>query len=45
MIRRENTRSIRVAERLGMTPLREDLLFDIPVVVHSVDRGDVHGAE
>jgi len=38
MIRPENTRSIRVAERLGMTPRREDLLFDIPVVVHSVDR-------
>ena len=38
MIRPENARSIRVAERLGMSPLREDLLFDIPVVVHSVDR-------
>ena len=38
MIRPENARSIRVAERLGMRPLREDLLFDIPVVVHSVDR-------
>jgi RimJ/RimL family protein N-acetyltransferase len=38
MIRAENTRSIRVAERLGMTPLREDTLFDVPVVVHSVDR-------
>ena len=38
MIRPENARSIRVAERLGMTPRREDLLFDIPVVVHSVDR-------
>jgi len=38
MIRADNTRSIRVAERLGMTPRREDLLFDIPVIVHSVDR-------
>ena len=39
MIRPDNARSIRVAERLGMTPRREDLLFDTPVVVHSVDRG------
>ncbi len=36
MIRAENTRSIRVAERLGMTPLRDDVLFDVPVIVHSV---------
>jgi RimJ/RimL family protein N-acetyltransferase len=38
MIRAENTRSIRVAERLGMTPLRDDVLFDVPVIVHSVSR-------
>jgi RimJ/RimL family protein N-acetyltransferase len=38
MIRPANTRSIRVAERLGMTPLRDDVLFDVPVVVHAVDR-------
>jgi RimJ/RimL family protein N-acetyltransferase len=38
MIRPGNARSIRVAERLGMTPLREDTLFDSPIVVHSVDR-------
>jgi RimJ/RimL family protein N-acetyltransferase len=38
MIRPDNARSIRVAARLGMTPRREDLLFDVPVVVHSVDR-------
>jgi RimJ/RimL family protein N-acetyltransferase len=38
MIRADNTRSMRVAERLGMTARREDVLFDIPVIVHSVDR-------
>jgi RimJ/RimL family protein N-acetyltransferase len=38
MIRPVNERSIRVAERLGMTPLRDDVLFDSPVVVYSVDR-------
>jgi len=38
MIRPDNARSIHVAERLGMTPRREDLLFDVSVVVHSVDR-------
>ena len=38
MIRADNERSIRVAERLGMTPRRDDLLFDMPVVVYSVDR-------
>ena len=38
MIRAENARSIRVAGRLGMTPLRDDLLFEVPVGVHSVDR-------
>jgi RimJ/RimL family protein N-acetyltransferase len=36
MIRAENGPSIRVAERLGMTPLPEDVLFDVPVVVHAV---------
>jgi RimJ/RimL family protein N-acetyltransferase len=38
MIRPDNKRSIRVAERLGMTPLREDILLGDPVVVYSVDR-------
>ncbi len=28
-----------------MTPLREDTLFDIPVVVHAVDRGTFYAAE
>ncbi len=34
MIRPGNTRSIRVAERLGMTPLRTDVLFNDPVVIY-----------
>jgi RimJ/RimL family protein N-acetyltransferase len=38
MIRPDNTRSIRVAERLGMSPLREDVLMEEPVTVHSVSR-------
>jgi RimJ/RimL family protein N-acetyltransferase len=38
MIRADNARSIKVAERLGMTPLREDVLFDVPVLVHAVSR-------
>jgi RimJ/RimL family protein N-acetyltransferase len=37
--RDENAGSIRVVERLGMTPLRDDSLFDVPVVVHFVERG------
>ncbi len=39
MIRPENARSVRVAERLGMTLLRDDSLFDVTVVVHFVERG------
>ncbi|MCW5251375.1 GNAT family N-acetyltransferase [Streptomyces sp. SHP 1-2] len=38
MIRPGNTASLRVAERLGFTPLREDTLFGGPVTVHSLDR-------
>jgi RimJ/RimL family protein N-acetyltransferase len=38
MIRRDNRRSIRVAERLDMSPLREDVFLDEPVVVYSVSR-------
>jgi RimJ/RimL family protein N-acetyltransferase len=37
-IRPENTRSIQVAERLGMSRLREDVLNKIPVVVYAVGR-------
>lgn len=36
MIDPRNTRSIPVAERLGMTPLREDELLGVPVVVYSL---------
>jgi RimJ/RimL family protein N-acetyltransferase len=38
MIPPDNARSLRVAERLGMTPLREDVVYDTPVIVHAVDR-------
>jgi RimJ/RimL family protein N-acetyltransferase len=38
MIRPDNGRSIRVAERLGMAPLRSDVLFELPVTVYSIDR-------
>jgi RimJ/RimL family protein N-acetyltransferase len=38
MIRPDNDRSIRVAERLGMRALRPDVLFDLPVVVYSLAR-------
>lgn len=38
MIRPDNDRSARVAERLGMTPLRTDVLLGQPVIVYSVER-------
>jgi RimJ/RimL family protein N-acetyltransferase len=38
MIVPDNGRSIHVAERLGMQPLRTDLLMDLPVVVYSIGR-------
>ncbi len=38
MIEPRNESSTAVAERLGMTPLRDDLLHDRPVVVHAVRR-------
>jgi RimJ/RimL family protein N-acetyltransferase len=34
----DNTASIAVAERLGMTPLREDTLHGEPVIVYAVSR-------
>jgi RimJ/RimL family protein N-acetyltransferase len=40
MIRPDNARSIEVAKRLGMTPLRTDVLARIPVVVYAVSRED-----
>jgi RimJ/RimL family protein N-acetyltransferase len=39
MIRPDNEPSIAVAERLAMTPLREDELLGDAVVVYSIDRG------
>jgi RimJ/RimL family protein N-acetyltransferase len=39
MIAPDNGPSIAVAERLGMAPLREDLLLGEPVVVYAVRRG------
>lgn len=44
MIVAENTRSVRVAG-LGMTRLRDELLFDVSVVVHSVERGTFYAAD
>jgi RimJ/RimL family protein N-acetyltransferase len=38
MIVPDNVRSIQVATRLGMRPLRRDLLMDLSVVVFSIDR-------
>ena len=38
MIRPDNSRSLAVARRLGMTPIREDVLHEVPVTVHAVDR-------
>lgn len=38
MIRHENTESIAVAERLGMSFLREDRLHDAPTLVFAISR-------
>jgi RimJ/RimL family protein N-acetyltransferase len=38
MIMPDNQRSIHVAERLGMTPLRTDSLMDLPVVVYALEQ-------
>jgi len=38
MINAENERSIRVAERLGFSPLRKDELFGDPVIVYCLRR-------
>lgn len=40
MIAPENTRSIRVAQRLGYEPVREDVLLGDRVIVHMVERED-----
>jgi RimJ/RimL family protein N-acetyltransferase len=39
MIVADNHRSIAVARRLGMEPLRSDSLMDLPVVVYAIARG------
>jgi RimJ/RimL family protein N-acetyltransferase len=40
MIVPDNDRSIRVATRLGMRPIRSDFLMDLPVVVYAIERAD-----
>ena len=45
MIVPDNARSLRVAQRLGMTPLRSDHLSDLPVLVHSINRPRRDGPE
>ena len=40
MIHPDNSASIRVAGRLGMTPLRADVLRDSPIVVYALSRED-----
>lgn len=40
MVRPDNHRSIAVAERIGMSPLRSDTLLGDPVTVYSISRGD-----
>jgi RimJ/RimL family protein N-acetyltransferase len=44
MIAPENTRSTRVAQRLGFEPVREDVLLGDPVIVHVLQREDWAGA-
>jgi RimJ/RimL family protein N-acetyltransferase len=38
MIRPDNGRSLGVARRLGLTPVRDDSVYDIPVIVHATSR-------
>jgi RimJ/RimL family protein N-acetyltransferase len=38
MIHPQNTRSIKLVERLGMTPLRTEFRLEDPVVVYGVSR-------
>jgi RimJ/RimL family protein N-acetyltransferase len=40
LIEPENVRSIAVAKRLGMTPLRSDSFLGRPMIVHSIDRDE-----
>ena len=38
MVRPDNSRSLGVARRLGLRPIRDDVLHGLPVIVHAVDR-------
>jgi RimJ/RimL family protein N-acetyltransferase len=38
MVRPDNSRSLAVARRLGLTPIRDDVLRGVPVIVHAIDR-------
>lgn len=40
MIRPDNGRSLGVARRLSLAPIREDSVFEIPVIVHATSRED-----
>ncbi|ATL65594.1 GNAT family N-acetyltransferase [Nocardia terpenica] len=40
MIRTGNDQSVRVAERLGFTPRRQEIFADHPVTVYAIDRPD-----
>ena len=40
MIQPENTASIAVAERLGLRPIRSEVLLGEDVIVHAIDRED-----
>ena len=44
LIHPENTRSIRLVERLGMTPLRTDVLLEVPVLVYWISCEDWRAA-
>jgi RimJ/RimL family protein N-acetyltransferase len=43
MISPDNTRSVRVAERLGLAPMRDDVLLGDPVVVYGLRRPTPYG--
>jgi RimJ/RimL family protein N-acetyltransferase len=38
LIERGNERSIGVANRLGMTPIRDDVFYDRPMIVYAINR-------
>ena len=45
MILPDNHRSIGVARRLGMAPLRSDWLMELPIVVYAIDRPRASGPQ